>query len=62
MNWLRNFIEHPKTTLQGIAGGGAIVAVLGYVSTQAGCQWELVSWPNVIAFAIPAVIGGGAKS
>ena len=62
LEWLKNFKEHPKTTMQGVVGGAAVVAILGFISSQAGCNWDLVSWSNVAAFAIPAIIGGGAKS
>lgn len=60
--WMINFVEHPATTLQGVAGGAALVAMLGWVSTNAHCDWSLVSWGNFVAFAIPTIIGGGAKS
>ena len=62
IQWLKNFIEHPSTTLQGITGGAVLVAFLGYMSSELKCDWSLFSFSNLITFLVPVLIGGGATA
>lgn len=61
-SFLINFIENPKTTLTGLAGGSASAGAVFLAIQQAGCNFELVHWGAVLAaFMGPTVIGGIGK-
>jgi hypothetical protein len=60
MTWIKNFIEHPASTIQGLTGGAVLVAFLGYMASELHCDWSLFSFQNLVAFLIPVLIGGGA--
>lgn len=62
LQWLMNFVQHPSSTLSGMAGGGALVAFLSYMSTELHCDWSLFSLQSAVAFLIPFIVGGGAGS
>ena len=62
LTWLKNFINHPTSTVQGVAGGSALVGAFWWLSETAGCEWHLISLSNFLAFLVPVLIGGGAGS
>ena len=62
IQWFKNFIESPSTTIQGVIGGGVILAVFGYAASELHCDWSLFSWTSLVAFIVPVLIGGGAGS
>lgn len=60
LQWFKNFVEHPSTTIQGVVGGGAVLAVAEYMATEMHCDWTLFSWTGLAMFLIPIIIGGGS--
>ena len=62
IQWFKNFIDHPATTIQGVTGGTILVAFLGYMASELKCDWSLFSFQNLIAFLVPVLIGGGATA
>lgn len=62
IQWFKNFIDHPATTIQGITGGAVLVAFLGYTASELHCDWSLFSFKSLIAFLVPVLIGGGAAA
>jgi len=60
INWLRRFIESPKTTLGGLLGGTAIGAAIIAVFGQAGCNFSSVQWFEILGIAMGGgtIIGG----
>ena len=60
--FLINFLENPKSTLTGLAGGSASAGAVWLAISQAGCNFEAIHWGAVLAaFLAPAAIGGVAK-
>lgn len=62
LQWLKNFYQSPATTIQGVVGGGVILAVFGYMASELHCDWSLFSWTSAVAVIVPVLIGGGATS
>lgn len=62
IQWLKNFIEHPGSTIQGITGGAILVGFFAYMASELHCDWSLFSFPAFVTFMVPFIIGGGAGS
>ena len=60
MQWFKNFIDNPRTTIQGLIGGGVILGIFGYMATELHCDWSLFSWMGLVAAIVPVLIGGGS--
>lgn len=66
--WLKNFVEHPRTTVTGLLSGTAAgVVAMGVwheLSAAAGCNWDLVSWQvvvTVVGSALAGLLAGGVN-
>lgn len=62
IQWFKNFIEHPATTIQGVTGGAVLVAFTDYMSQSLHCDWSLFSFSTLVTFLVPVIIGGGAAA
>jgi hypothetical protein len=63
-NILTNILEHPKTTLEGLGWGAAMMAVGYYALSQMHCDLALVTGANFLPFLaglIPVVRGALAQ-
>lgn len=65
MQWLRNFLEHPKTTISGIWGGGAVLAGLAYMANAMHCDVGLLNgqvFMGLLAAVMAPVVAGGSMT
>lgn len=61
-SFLINFIENPKSTLTGLAGGSVTATAVYAAISQAHCDFTLVHWGAIaMAFLAPTAIGGVAQ-